>query len=126
VVGEELLDDVLSVNVRGVVLATQEAAKRLPAGGRIVPISSSTVQAPTEGMALYAGSKAAADVFTGVWAKELGPRGITVNSVAQRQAVRSASIVAVSTRPETARATSRSEVTKESAWSCVRATNSAS
>src|SRR6476620_8899611 len=42
------------------------------------------------------------------------------------QAVRSASIVAVLTRPETARARSVSDVTKASACSCVSATNSAS
>jgi hypothetical protein len=42
------------------------------------------------------------------------------------QPLRSASIVAVSTSPETARARSPSEVTKTSACSCVSATNSAS
>jgi hypothetical protein len=42
------------------------------------------------------------------------------------QAVRSASIVAVLTRPETARARSLSDVMKASACSCVSATNSAS
>jgi hypothetical protein len=71
-----------AVNVEGLVLASQEAAKRLRSGGRIVSISSSTVQAPTLGMSLYAGSKAAGDMFTRVWGKELASRGITVNSVA--------------------------------------------
>jgi 3-oxoacyl-[acyl-carrier protein] reductase len=79
---DELLNHVLAANVRGLVLTSQEAARRLRPGGRIVTISSSTVQAPTAGMSLYAGSKAAGDTFTRVWAKELGAQGITVNSVA--------------------------------------------
>jgi 3-oxoacyl-[acyl-carrier protein] reductase len=81
-ISDELLDNVLAVNVKGLVLASQEAARRLRSGGRIVSISSSTVQAPTLGMSLYAGSKAAGDMFTRVWGKELASRGITVNSVA--------------------------------------------
>lgn len=44
-------------------------------------ISSSTTLFPITGGSLYAASKAALKTFTEVWAKELGARGITVNSV---------------------------------------------
>lgn len=78
---EALINDTFAVNIKGVITASQEAAKRLGPGGRIVNISSSTTLFPMEGSSLYAGSKAMLKLFTEVWARELGPRGITVNSV---------------------------------------------
>ncbi len=80
-VSEEDYDAVFTVNVRGVLFALQEAARRMPEGGRIVNISSSTTLFPSPGLAVYAASKAAEKMFTEVLAKELGGRGITVNSV---------------------------------------------
>lgn len=66
---------------RGVYFALQQAALHLADGGRIVSISTSgTVMAiPTGGA--YAGSKAAIEQFSAGLAKELGARGITVNTV---------------------------------------------
>lgn len=66
---------------RGVYFALQEAAKRMAEGGRVINISTSgTVMAIPAGGA-YAGSKAAIEQFSAGLAKELGVRGITVNTV---------------------------------------------
>jgi 3-oxoacyl-[acyl-carrier protein] reductase len=74
-------DGVFAVNVRGVMLCAQAAIARMPSGGRIVNISSSTAVHPIPGMSAYVASKAAVRALTEVWAKELGARGINVNSV---------------------------------------------
>ncbi|MEQ0561250.1 3-oxoacyl-ACP reductase family protein [Amycolatopsis sp. NEAU-NG30] len=76
------VDRVLAVNVRGVFAATQAAAGVLGEGGRIITIGSCvTDRVPGPGMALYATSKAAMLGLTKALARELGPRGITVNLV---------------------------------------------
>lgn len=80
-VTQEDYDQVFDLNVRGVLFAMQEAARRMNDGGRIINISSTTTIHPEPGMALYAASKAAIKLFTAVMAKEVGERGITVNSV---------------------------------------------
>jgi NAD(P)-dependent dehydrogenase (short-subunit alcohol dehydrogenase family) len=78
----EDVDRVLAVNVRGVFVATQAAAEVLGEGGRIITIGSCvTDRVPGPGMALYATSKAAMLGLTKALARELGPRGITVNLV---------------------------------------------
>jgi 3-oxoacyl-[acyl-carrier protein] reductase len=78
---EDIMDRLFAVNVKGTLFAAQQAAKRLKDGGRIVNISSSTATFPLPGTSVYAGSKAMVKTFTEVWAKELGSRGITVNTV---------------------------------------------
>ncbi|NJN57758.1 MAG: SDR family oxidoreductase [Leptolyngbyaceae cyanobacterium SL_5_9] len=66
---------------RGVYFALQQAAHFLSNNGRIVSISTSgTVMAIPAGGA-YAGAKAAIEQFSAGLAKELGARGITVNTV---------------------------------------------
>jgi 3-oxoacyl-[acyl-carrier protein] reductase len=80
-VTEENFDAVFAVNVKGVLFALQEAARYLTEGGRIINISSSTTLFPTAGLAVYTASKAVPKVFTEIMAKEVGDRGITVNSV---------------------------------------------
>lgn len=80
-VTEEDYDKVFNLNVRGVLFAMQEAARRMNDGGRIINISSTTTIHPEPGMAVYAASKAAIKLFTVVMAKEVGERGITVNTV---------------------------------------------
>ncbi|MFI9596108.1 SDR family NAD(P)-dependent oxidoreductase [Nonomuraea sp. NPDC052265] len=75
---ESDFDDVMAVNTKGPFFVIQAAAERLGEGGRIVNISSAGA-AP--GLALYFASKAALESITVVAARELGPRGITVNSV---------------------------------------------
>ncbi|GAA6615162.1 glucose 1-dehydrogenase [Scytonema sp. NUACC26] len=80
-VTEEEYNRVFDVNVRGVLFAMQEAARRMNQNGRIVTISSSTTLYPDPGVAVYAASKAAIELLTQVLAKEVGNRGITVNTI---------------------------------------------
>ena len=70
------------LNVRGLLFAMKEGAKHLRQGGRIINITSGIVRARVAGSAVYAGSKAAVEAFTRCIAAELGPRAITVNSLA--------------------------------------------
>jgi 3-oxoacyl-[acyl-carrier protein] reductase len=78
---DEVYDLVFNVNVRGALNVLKQAAKHLGSGGRIVNTSSTMVGHPIPGGALYAASKAALEALGAVAAKELGPRGITVNSL---------------------------------------------
>ncbi|QCD59121.1 SDR family oxidoreductase [Streptomyces hawaiiensis] len=76
------VDRVLDINVRGVFLASQAAAARMPEGGRIITIGSCMAQrVPGPGGTLYATSKAALAGLTKALARELGARGITANLV---------------------------------------------
>ncbi|WP_158886738.1 SDR family oxidoreductase [Amycolatopsis anabasis] len=77
----ELYDRVLAVNARGPFLALQQAARRMADGGRIVNISTMTTAWPSGGESVYAASKAALEQFGRVASRELGARGITVNTV---------------------------------------------
>lgn len=78
---EEEFDRTFNVNVRGVFFALKEASTRLADGGRVINFSSTTtrVMLPTYGA--YSASKAAVEQLTRVFAKEMGPRKITVNCV---------------------------------------------
>jgi 3-oxoacyl-[acyl-carrier protein] reductase len=73
--------DSMFLITRGVYFALQEAAKRLADGGRIVNISTGGTAMPIAAGGAYVGSKAAIEHFSMALAKELGPRGITVNTV---------------------------------------------
>lgn len=78
----EEIDQVIAVNVRAVIVASQAAAKHLPDGGRIITTGSCLAERVMEpGIALYAMSKAALIGFTKGLARDLGSRGITVNVV---------------------------------------------
>ncbi|MFH9353565.1 glucose 1-dehydrogenase [Kitasatospora sp. NPDC017646] len=74
-------DAVLSVNTRAVFATVRYAARRMRDGGRIVNISSINTARAVPGVAAYAASKGAVEQLTAVAAAELGPRGITVNTV---------------------------------------------
>jgi 3-oxoacyl-[acyl-carrier protein] reductase len=75
-------DQCVAVNLRAVFVAMQEAARRMTAGGRIVSIGSvNGDRIPFEGGAVYAATKAAVAGLTRGAARDLGPRGITVNVV---------------------------------------------
>jgi 3-oxoacyl-[acyl-carrier protein] reductase len=67
---------------RGVYFALQEASKHLSDNGRIVSISTAGTSQAMAGAGAYAGSKAAIEQFSNCLAKELGARGITVNTLA--------------------------------------------
>jgi len=70
-----------NVNVLGVLLTTQAAAKHIGAGGSIVNIGSLVSRITPAGSAVYTGTKAAIDGITGALARELGPKQIRVNAV---------------------------------------------
>jgi 3-oxoacyl-[acyl-carrier protein] reductase len=75
-------DRIVDVNVKGVFVATQAALRHLPAGGRIINIGSvNSDRVPFSGGGLYAMSKAAVAGLTKALARDLGPRGITINNV---------------------------------------------
>jgi 3-oxoacyl-[acyl-carrier protein] reductase len=70
------------LNVLGLLLATQEAAKHFGAeGGSVVNISSIAAMVASPNLSVYSGTKAAVDAITRSLAKELGPRKIRVNSI---------------------------------------------
>ncbi|MCP1574403.1 3-oxoacyl-[acyl-carrier protein] reductase [Herbaspirillum rubrisubalbicans] len=78
----EDLDRTLAVNVRSVFVATQEAARYMGQGGRVISIGSTNAERiPFAGGAVYAMSKSALVGLTKGLARDLGPRGITVNNV---------------------------------------------
>ena len=78
---EEDFDRIFAINVKGTLLACQQAGQRMTSGGRVVNVSSTvtSLMLPTYGV--YAASKGAVEQITRVLAKELGERGITVNAV---------------------------------------------
>jgi 3-oxoacyl-[acyl-carrier protein] reductase len=78
---DEDYDLVFDTNTRSAFRLLREGSRRLPDGGRIVLMSSGSAVSRRAGAGLYSASKAAADALMQVLAKELGPRGITVNSV---------------------------------------------
>lgn len=67
---------------RGVYFALQQAAHHIAEGGTIVNLSTAATSMSTPAAGAYAGSKAAVEQFSMALAKELGTRGITVNTVA--------------------------------------------
>jgi len=76
------LDRTLAVNVRAVFVATQAAVKHMKAGGRIINIGSCNAERmPFTGGGVYAMSKAALVGLVKGLARDLGPRGITINNV---------------------------------------------
>ncbi len=79
---DKQFDETIHLNVRGVFLTAREAAKRMGQGGRIVNIGSIFGERiPFPGTGLYTMSKFAVAGFTRAWARDLGPKGITVNCV---------------------------------------------
>jgi 3-oxoacyl-[acyl-carrier protein] reductase len=68
------------INVEAPFFVVQRALPRLPEGGRIINISSATTRIASPFLH-YAMGKGAIDVFSRTLAQQLGPRGITVNSV---------------------------------------------
>ena len=78
----EDFERILAVNVTGVFVATQEALRHMGAGGRIVHIGSSMVAyAAFPTASAYTLTKGAVTGFTRGLVRDLGPKGITVNTV---------------------------------------------
>lgn len=80
-VSDAAIDEIFGINMLGPLYVASEAAKRLPDGGRIINFSSTIAKFPVGGAGLYGASKAAIESFTESWARELGARNITVNTV---------------------------------------------
>lgn len=83
-VPDDDVDEVIDLNLKATIHLTRLVARlMLPAGaGRIINISSVVGLSGYRGLSVYSSTKAALDGFTRSLARELGPRGITVNSVA--------------------------------------------
>ncbi|MCP1314755.1 SDR family oxidoreductase [Halomonas sp. 707D7] len=77
-----VVDEQIDINLKGTINTLREAANRLSDGGRIVNLSTSVVGLKLENYAVYAATKAAVETLTGILAKELRGRDITVNAVA--------------------------------------------
>lgn len=78
---EDEFDRTFAANVRAPLFLIREGLERLRDGGRIISVSSLAAHLATPPMIAYAASKAALEAITVTLAKELGPRGITVNAV---------------------------------------------
>lgn len=75
-------DRTLAINVRAVFVAIKAAVAYLRTGGRIINIGSTNAhRMPFAGAAAYAMSKSALSGLTQGLARDLGPRGITINNV---------------------------------------------
>ena len=76
------IDRTLAIHVRAVFVASQAALRHMEVGGRILSIGSCLGQrVPHPGVTLYAMSKSALVGFTKGLARDVGPRGITVNLI---------------------------------------------
>jgi NAD(P)-dependent dehydrogenase (short-subunit alcohol dehydrogenase family) len=76
------LDRLYEVHFKGVFFLTQKLLPLIKDGGRITNISSGLTRMTMPGSGAYASMKGAIEVLTRYLAKELGPRGIAVNTVA--------------------------------------------
>jgi len=78
------IDTVVDLNLKGTLHITRLVSRRMLARGRgsIVNISSIVGLSGYRGLAVYSATKAAMDGLTRALARELGSRGVTVNSVA--------------------------------------------
>ena len=79
---EEELDAMYNVHFKGVYFLTQKLLPLIKDGGRIINISSGLARFSMQGSSAYGSMKGAVEVLTRYLAKELGPRGIAVNTVA--------------------------------------------
>ncbi len=79
---DDLVDSQIAINLKGTLNTLRQAARRLREGGRIVNFSTSVVGLKLENYGVYAATKAAVETLTGILAKELRGRDITVNAVA--------------------------------------------
>ncbi len=78
----EDFEKTFAINVRAVFVATQAAARHMREGGRIINIGSTNAERmPSVGGGVYAMSKAALQGMVRGFARDLGPRGITINNV---------------------------------------------
>lgn len=79
---EEEFDGLLAVHLKGVFFLTQRLLPMIEDGGRILNVSSGLARFALPGYAAYASMKGGVEVLTRYLAKELGSRGIAVNTIA--------------------------------------------
>jgi NAD(P)-dependent dehydrogenase (short-subunit alcohol dehydrogenase family) len=77
----DAFDQTFAINVRGTVFTVQKALPLLNAQASIVVLGSTSAARATAAFGVYSASKAAVRQFSRVWAIELAPRGIRVNTV---------------------------------------------
>lgn len=81
-IDEDHVKKIFDLNVTGLLFTTQEIVKLIPEqGGSIINVSSVVAKTPPSGSAVYSATKGAVDVITRVFAQELGPKKIRVNSL---------------------------------------------
>lgn len=78
----EIFDRFIAVNAKAPFFLTQRALRLMPRGGRIINISSGITRTSHPGHTVYAISKAAMEQITVQLARHIGPREITINTVA--------------------------------------------
>ncbi|MVW80668.1 SDR family NAD(P)-dependent oxidoreductase [Bordetella sp. 02P26C-1] len=79
---EAQFDGLVDVHFKGVFFLTQTLLPIIADGGRIINLSTGLTRFSAPGYSVYAAAKGAVEVLTRYMAKELGPRGIAVNTVA--------------------------------------------
>lgn len=78
----ETFDKTFGINVRGTVFTVQKMLTLMPDGASIVVTGSTSAHRGYPGFGVYSATKAAVRQFVRVWAAELAPRNIRVNTVA--------------------------------------------
>ncbi|MGL5927383.1 MAG: SDR family oxidoreductase [Dermatophilaceae bacterium] len=78
---DDEFDQLMNVNTRAHFLCAREAARRMEDDGRILFMGTSLLAGNAPGYSAYAGTKAAVEEFTRMVAREIGSRGITVNTI---------------------------------------------
>ncbi|UPK41222.1 SDR family NAD(P)-dependent oxidoreductase [Paenibacillus pabuli] len=79
---EAQFDSLFNVHVKGVFFLTQALLPLLADGGRIVNFSTGLTRVSYPGFSAYSAAKGAVEILSIYMAKELGHRGITVNTIA--------------------------------------------
>lgn len=79
---EEQFDTLMNIHFKGVYFLTQKMLPLIADGGRIINISTGLARFSLPGYSAYASMKGAIEVLTRYLAKELGPRKISVNTIA--------------------------------------------
>jgi NAD(P)-dependent dehydrogenase (short-subunit alcohol dehydrogenase family) len=79
---EENFDKLMNIHFKGVYFLTQKSLPLINDGGRIINLSSGLARFTVPGASAYAAMKGAVETLSRYMAKELGSRGITVNTVA--------------------------------------------
>ncbi len=78
---EDHFHKAFNINVLGLLLTTQAAARHIGEGGSVINISSVVTSLTPAQSAVYTGTKGAVDAITGVLARELAPKKIRVNAI---------------------------------------------